>query len=55
MNNEKKCEIIKSLAMGMSPDKIADLEDVTVSEVEIIRDNSAAEIAERKKFYDENN
>ena len=57
MNNEQRTEIIKSLAMGMSAEKIAGLEDVPVSEVEKIRDTSAAEIAERKKFYgyDENN
>ena len=52
MNNEQRSEIIKSLAMGMSSEEIADLEDVPTSEVENIRDNSADEIAERKRFYE---
>lgn len=52
MNNEQKTEIIKSLAMGMSAERIADLEDVPVSEVVNIQKNCNAEIAERKIFYE---
>lgn len=54
MNIEQKTEIVKSLAMGMPALEIAYLEDVTEEEVEAVRSECAAEIAERKAFYEGN-
>lgn len=52
MNIEKKSEIIKSLAYGMAAEEIASLEDVTVGEVEQLRRNCAAEIADKKSWFE---
>ena len=54
MNVEQKTEIVKSLAMDVPALEIAYLEDVTEAEVEAIRSECAAEIAERKAFYEGN-
>lgn len=54
MNIEQKTEIIKSLAMGMPALEIAYLEDVTEAEVEAVRSECAAEIAERRARYEGN-
>lgn len=54
MNIEQKTEIIKSLAMGMPALEIAYLEDVTEAEIEAVRSECAAEIAERKARYEGN-
>lgn len=54
MNVEQRTEIVKSLAMGLSVTKIACLEDVTEAEVEAVRSECAAEIAERKAWYESN-
>lgn len=53
MNNKQGSEVIKSLALGMEPTKIAKLEDLSVYEVENILNECQAEISERKKFYEE--
>lgn len=50
MSNEKKSEIIKSLAVGMEPVEIAELEGVSVGEVENILNDCQAEIAECEAF-----
>lgn len=52
MNNEKKSEIIKSLACGMTAEAIADCEDVTVTEVEQISRDCADEIADKKSWLE---
>ena len=52
MNNEKKSEIIKSLAYGMTAEAIADCEDVTVTKVEQIRRDCADEIADKKTWIE---
>lgn len=52
MSNEKKSEIIKSLAYGMATEKIASLEDVTAAEVEQIRRDCADEIADKKSWFE---
>ena len=54
MTVEQKTEIVKSLAMGMSAMKIACLEDVDTTIIEEIRNECAAEIAERKALYESN-
>lgn len=54
MNIEQRTEIVKSLAMGMPALEIAYLEDVTEAEVEAVRSECAAEIAERKALYEGN-
>jgi DNA-directed RNA polymerase specialized sigma24 family protein len=50
LTNEKKSEIIKSLAFGMEPVEIAELERVSVGEVENILNDFQAEIAECAAF-----
>lgn len=52
MNEEKKSEIIKSLAYGMTAEKIASLEDVTVEEVEQVRKDCTDEIADKKSWLE---
>lgn len=52
MNEEKRSEIIKSLAYGMETKEIASLEDVTVAEVEQIRRDCADEIADKKSWFE---
>lgn len=52
MNNEVKNEIIKSFAFGMSAADIAAIEDVPLAEIEAIQNDSAAEIAAKKEWYD---
>lgn len=52
MNEEKRSEIIKSLAFGMSAEEIANCEDVTVAEVEQISRDCAAEIANKKSWLE---
>lgn len=53
MTNEQREEIIKSLAYDMSPEDIADIEDVAVETVEQIYQDHADEVAYKKKFYAE--
>lgn len=55
MNNEKKSEIIKSLAYGMTAKEIAACEDVTADEVERIRCDCADEIAQKKSWLERRN
>ncbi len=50
MNNEKRAEIIKSLACGMEAVDIAKLEGVTVGDVANIKNDCQAEIAECAEF-----
>lgn len=52
MNNEKKSEIIKSLALGMTAEEIASIEDVTTKEVKQIVRNCADEIANKKAWFE---
>lgn len=52
MNNEKKSEIIKSLAYGMETEEIASLEDVTVEEVQQIRRDCADKITDKKSWFE---
>ena len=52
MNEEKRSEIIKSLAYGMAAEEIASLEDVTVEEVEQIHRDCAEEIANKKSWLE---
>lgn len=54
MNVEQRTEIVKSLAMGLSVTKIVCLEDVTKEEIYAVRSECAAEIAERKAWYESN-
>lgn len=53
MTNEQREEIIKSLAYGMKPEDIADIEDVSVETVEQIYQDYADDVAYKKKFYAE--
>lgn len=52
MNSEKKSEIIKSLAYGMTAGEIASLEDVTVEDVEQVRKDCANEIKQAKSWFE---
>ena len=52
MNNEKKMEIIKSLAYGMVAEEIAACEDVTAAEVEQISRDCADEVAQKKAWLE---
>lgn len=52
MSNEKKSEIIKSLAYGMATEEIASLEDVTVEEVRQFERDCADEIANKKSWFE---
>lgn len=52
MNNEKKMEIIKSLAYGMAAEEIAACEDVTAAEVEQISRDCADEVAQKKAWLE---
>lgn len=51
MNDEKKLEILKSLAYGMTAEAIANCEDVSVKEVEQISRDCADEIANKKVWF----
>lgn len=53
MTNEKKEEIIKALAYEISPDDIADIEDVSIEIVEQIYHDHADDVAQKKKFFAE--
>ena len=53
MNNEQKCEVIKSLALGMEATEVAKLEGLSVYEVENILNECQTEISERKRFFEE--
>lgn len=53
MTNEQREEIIKSLAYDMSPEDIADIENVAVEKVEQIYQDYAEDVAYKKKFYAE--
>ena len=53
MTNEQREEIIKSLAYGMKPEDIADVENVSVEKVEQIYQDYAEDVAYKKKFYAE--
>lgn len=44
MSPQKVQEIIKALAYGETAEQIADVEDVTVADVEKVRQNYAADI-----------
>lgn len=50
MNNEKRSEIIKSLAMGMTAVEIAALEGVSIYDVEKISHDNYNEIVKQKAF-----
>ena len=50
MTSEQKSEIIKSLSYGMSVEEVAEIEEVTATEVYAIKRNYSAEIAERQLF-----
>ena len=51
MNNEQKNEVLKALAYGRTPEKIAEAEDVELTEVENIQSEHADEIAEMREQY----
>lgn len=51
MTNEQREEIIKSLAYGMKPEEIADIENVSVESIEQIYQDHAEDVAYKKKFY----
>lgn len=53
MTDEKRKEIIKSLAMDMSVEQIAALEDVPVSEVEQIKYDYADRMERKRKWLKE--
>lgn len=53
MTNEQREEIIKSLAYGMKPEEIADIEDFAVEVVEQVYQDYAEDVAYKKKFYAE--
>ena len=53
MTNEQREEIIKSLAYGVKPEEIADIEDVSAETVEQIYQDHAEDVAYKKKFYAE--
>ena len=53
MTDEKREEIIKSLAMDMSMEQIAALEDVPVSEVEQIKYDYADRVERKRKWLKE--
>lgn len=53
MTNEQREEIIKSLAYGMKPEEIANIEDVSAEAVEQIYQDYAEDVAYKKKFYAE--
>lgn len=53
MTNEKREEIIKSLAMNMPVERIAELEDVPVSEAEQIKYDYADRVERKRKWLKE--
>ena len=53
MTNEQREEIIKSLACGMKPQEITDIEEVSTEAVEQIYQDYAEDVAYKKKFYAE--
>lgn len=53
MTNEKREEIIKSLAMDMPSERIAELEDVPASEVEQIKYDYADSVERKRKWMKE--
>lgn len=52
MNEEKRSEIIKSLAYGMTAEEIASLEDVSAEAVEQISRECADKIANTKTWLE---
>lgn len=52
MNEEKRAEIIKSIAYGMTAEEIAACEDVTVAEIEQISRDCADEIKNKKSWLE---
>ena len=52
ISNEKRSEIIKSLAYGMAAEEIAACEDVTVAEVEQISSECAEAISYKKNWLE---
>lgn len=50
MNDEKKCEIIKSLAYGMDMEQIAEPEDVSITDVEQVAYDEADRVARGKEY-----
>lgn len=51
MTNETRCEIIKSLAFGMSVEQVAAAEDVAVSDVEQIAYDDADAVAREREYF----
>lgn len=51
MTNETRCEIIKSLALGMSVEQVAAAEDVAVSDVEQIAYDDADAVAREREYF----
>lgn len=51
MNGQQQSEIIKALAYGMTPERIAEAEAVTEQEVIDIREAHGPEIAEARAEY----
>ena len=53
MNNDIRQEVIKSLALGVNIEEIANAAEVTVEEIEAFAVENADEIAERKRMSEE--
>lgn len=51
MTNETRCEIIKSLALGMSVEQVAAAEDVAAAEVEQIAYDDADAVAREREYF----
>ncbi len=51
MTNETRCEIIKSLAFGMSVEQVAAAEDVAAAEVEQIAYDDADAVAREREYF----
>lgn len=53
MTNETRCEIIKSLALGMSVEQVAAAEDVAVADVEQIAYDDADAVAREREYFEQ--
>ena len=53
MTNETRCEIIKSLALGMSVEQVAAAEDVAAADVEQIAYDDADAVAREREYFEQ--
>lgn len=53
MTNEARCEIIKSIALGMSVEQVAAAEDVAAAEIEQIAYDEADAVAREREYFEQ--